>query len=408
MSKPPTRLVVSKTREYGSEVPKRERIYGVEKSGWDLEKIKSARIMVIGAGALGNEVLKNLGLIGVKNIFLIDFDIVEWANLSRSVLYREEDCSGDMAKVEVAAKRLKEINPEINIQTANADITIDIGLGVIRRMDVIIGCVDNRLARLYINRFCHWLGKPWIDGGILDFGGQADVYRPGEKCYECNLSKEAWENIRFRMGCVDRARRYASSGRANTIPLTSSIIGSIQVLEALKLIQNPDGKFSLGNAQFFFEGLSNEYLTLASDPVGKRCDSHTRFTDIISSPLTHSSTVKEMFAWLQRHFDHEDVVITLHYELILSLITESGDQAIDFVKPRPHVKDDELTAMAIEIGEEVLIHEHISEIEPDFLYPDYSLSTLGIPPLHILTIIANGEEYYVELTGDEAYLNQPQ
>ena len=122
-------------------------------SWWEREKVQKAKVLVIGAGALGNEVLKNLTLMGVGNIFVIDFDKIEAANLSRSVLFREND--NNRSKAEVAAARAKSINPEVHIQYLNTDVTTGLGLGVIRRMDAIIGCLDNREARLAVNRFCY-------------------------------------------------------------------------------------------------------------------------------------------------------------------------------------------------------------------------------------------------------------
>lgn len=107
-------------------------------SWWEREKVKNAKVLVIGAGALGNEVIKNLSLMGVGNIFIIDFDKIEAANLSRSVLFRETD--NNRSKAEVAAARAKSVNPEVHIQYLNADVTTGLGLGIIRRMDVIIGC----------------------------------------------------------------------------------------------------------------------------------------------------------------------------------------------------------------------------------------------------------------------------
>ena len=85
--------------------------------------------MVVGAGALGNEVIKNLVLMGIGHIFIVDFDTIELANLSRSVLFRESD-SG-RKKAEVAAARAKEINPNVHVQYVHGDVTTDIGLGVI-------------------------------------------------------------------------------------------------------------------------------------------------------------------------------------------------------------------------------------------------------------------------------------
>ncbi|MCD4665194.1 MAG: ThiF family adenylyltransferase, partial [Bacteroidales bacterium] len=121
-------------------------------SWFDIEKVKNAEVMVVGAGALGNEVLKNLALFGIGNIVVVDFDRIEHSNLCRSVLFRAEDAENMEYKAEIAAKRIKEINPGINILPISGDIGSDVGLGVFRKMDVVIGCLDNRFARFLINR----------------------------------------------------------------------------------------------------------------------------------------------------------------------------------------------------------------------------------------------------------------
>jgi hypothetical protein len=142
-------------------------------SWWEREKVQRAKVMVIGAGALGNEVIKNLALMGIGNLFIVDFDKVEAANLSRSILFREGD--NNRSKAEIAAARAKSINPDIHVQYMNGDVTSQLGLGIFRRMDVVIGCLDNREARLAVNRFCYWVNKPWVDGAIQELLGHARI-----------------------------------------------------------------------------------------------------------------------------------------------------------------------------------------------------------------------------------------
>ncbi|MEO1417139.1 MAG: ThiF family adenylyltransferase [Bacteroidota bacterium] len=382
------------------------RTHVLEPLGWPIEKFQSSWVMVVGAGALGNEVLKNLALIGVGNILIIDFDVVERSNLARSVLYRESDCTGDLPKVEIAAQRLKELNPDLNILTVNGDVSIDIGWGIIRRMDAVIGCVDNRLARLYINRMTHRLGKSWVDGGILDLGGQMNVFTPGISCYESQLSPKAWEIIQFRMGCADRAMRYASSGQANTIPITSSIIGAMQVQEALKLIAKPDEVSNMADKQFFYEGLSATYMNLPTSPVKDDCLSRDLVEEIIEAPaLSHQSTVKEALTWIQQKLEDPDLVISLDYLLVMELGTGQSDKRIPLVKARPHLTQEEMNQYAQIEGEEVKITQKTSELGPDFPHLEKRLEELGVPPLHILTIYSKGKKRYVELTRDTSFLD---
>ena len=77
------------------------------------DKVKNARVLVVGAGALGNEVVKDLALFGVGHIYVVDFDRIELSNLTRSVLFREADAYSHSYKAEIVAKRAMEINPQI-------------------------------------------------------------------------------------------------------------------------------------------------------------------------------------------------------------------------------------------------------------------------------------------------------
>ena len=103
---------------------------------WRQERLAAAKVLVVGAGALGNEVLKNLALIGVGTVIVIDLDAVEPSNLSRSVLFRVQD--GGRAKAEVAAQRAGEINPDVTFHPIRGDVITDLGLGLFADVDVVM------------------------------------------------------------------------------------------------------------------------------------------------------------------------------------------------------------------------------------------------------------------------------
>ena len=114
---------------------------------WDQDKLAAAKVLVVGAGALGNEVLKNLALLGVGTVYVADFDEIEESNLTRSVLFRHKDCG--RPKAEAAADAVRDINPDTKVVPMLANIVTDVGLGLFRDVDVVIGCLDNREARLW-------------------------------------------------------------------------------------------------------------------------------------------------------------------------------------------------------------------------------------------------------------------
>ncbi len=111
------------------------------------DRVKNARVLVAGAGALGNEVIKDLALFGVGHIFVVDFDRIEVSNLTRSVLFREADAFEHRFKAEVAAERAMEINPQIKVTPIVGNLFSEVGCALYKSVDVIIGCLDSRLAR---------------------------------------------------------------------------------------------------------------------------------------------------------------------------------------------------------------------------------------------------------------------
>ncbi len=283
-------------------------------SWWEREKVQNARVMVVGAGALGNEVIKNLVLMGVGYIYIVDFDNIELANLSRSILYRESD-SG-RKKAEVAAARAKEINMNVHVQYLQGDVTTDIGLGVFRRMDVIIGCLDNREARLAVNRFAYWINKPWVDGAIQEFLGLARVFVPGQgACFECTLTEQARRDLSIRYSCPLLARENILLGKVPTTPTIASIIGAIQAQEALKIIH---GKPVEAGKVMHFNGMTNEMHTTRYTPV-EDCESHWNYGEITELPLrVNAATFNDLLQVARRDLGAE-AVIELDQELIISL-----------------------------------------------------------------------------------------
>lgn len=376
-------------------------------SWWEADKVKNAKVMVVGAGALGNEVLKNLALMNVGNIFIVDFDTIEYANLCRSVLFREKDINRNQFKSLITAERVKEMNPNVKVQAVNGDIMIDVGLGVFRRMDVIIGCLDNRIARLFINKYAYKTGKIWIDGAIENMSGQLNVYKNGSSCYECALTDTDWANIRKKLGCADVAQRNSSAGRVPTTPISSSIIAAMQVQEALKVIHNYEDKTMIGQ-QFKYDGMNNWILNFASPPVREECDSHYEITDeelISMKNLGHQDSVKDVLKILKKELKAEHISISLNYKIILEVTSMDSDKSHDVMIPEPHFSEMAQLEFQEQAGEVLGISKYIDIIGEDFPYQDKSLADCGVPALQILTVETENDIYFVELTKDENYLN---
>jgi adenylyltransferase/sulfurtransferase len=236
---------------------------------WDQQKLSQARVLVVGAGAIGNEVLKNLALLGIGTVYIVDFDRVELSNLARSVLFRPSDRG--RPKAEAAAEAMRTLNPDTTVVPLLADVIHEVGLGLFRHVDVVIGCLDNREARLWVNRCCWKTTTPWIDAGIQEINGVVKVFVPPDSaCYECAMTENDYRLINLRYSCPLLRREDLLSGKVPTAPTIASIIAGLQVQEALKLIH--DMPVSAGEAMVF-NGVSNQFYSTRL-PHREDCLSH--------------------------------------------------------------------------------------------------------------------------------------
>lgn len=368
--------------------------------GWDPQKIKDAKVMVVGAGALGNEVVKNLTLLNVGHLVIIDFDVVEYNNLAKSVLFRKEDKGAK--KAHAMAKNLKVINDEVKTLPLVADISTDVGLGVFRRVDVILGCLDNRLARLYINQHAFKVGKTWVDGALENMAGTFSVYTPNVSCYECGLSETARDNITFRMGCPDIARRNANVGSIATTPVSSSIIGAFQVQEALKIIFG-NTQSSMAGESFVYDGMNNFFLKYKGSNLRPDCDSHIFFDEIIEAKgLSHEHTVGQLLDWLEKHFGTKDLLVRLDEEVVLQAVCTKSGQVCNTAIYKNHLFEaPEVLAVKRQPDEGLYVEQSTNALDRSFPYPDRRLKDIGIPFLEILKVEVNNDVQFVELSGDE-------
>ena len=361
-------------------------------SWWDREKVENAKVMVVGAGALGNEVIKNLALMGIGNIFIVDFDKIEMANLSRSVLFRETD--NNRSKAEIAAARAKAVNPHVHVQYLNGDIMTKLGLGIFRRMDVVIGCLDNREARLAVNRFCYWVNKPWVDGAIQELLGLVRVFVPGQgACYECTLTEQALRDLSLRYSCPLLARQNVLLGKVPTTPTIASIIGAMQSQEALKLINHmpvEPGKVT------HFNGMVNEMHTTAYSSR-EDCESHWTYGDVTELPARAERTTLDDILRIACADLGLNAVIELDQELVTKLECPNCHTVEEVLRPLSEVTFDAGHCPTCGILREAFMTHVITGDEP-FLHR--TLASVGVPPLHIIRA-QNGVEYrFYELTGD--------
>ena len=283
---------------------------------WNQERIASARVLVVGAGALGNEILKNLALLGFRKILVVDLDRIEISNLSRSVLYRESDIGRD--KAEAAAAAVRAIYPSANVVGLRTNVMHQLGLGVFDWADIVLGGLDNREARLFLNRSAWKMGKTWIDGAIEGINGVVRVFESGKPaCYECTLGEVDWAILERRMSCNLLTRADLEQGKVATTPTTSAVIAGIQVQEALKLLH---GLPSLSGKGYVFEGLNHtSYLTeYTPDPD---CQSHYVFDRILRLPRrSDETTLGDLMAIAVNELATGDVTLEFSRDVIWKLV----------------------------------------------------------------------------------------
>jgi molybdopterin/thiamine biosynthesis adenylyltransferase/rhodanese-related sulfurtransferase len=186
-------------------------------------KLKAARVLLIGAGGLGSPAALYLAAAGVGTIGLVDFDVVDRTNLQRQVLHGTAAIG--RPKLDSAAARLADINPHVHVEPFPVRLTAVNALDILRGFDVVVDGSDNFPTRYLVNDACVLLGKPDVYGAVFRFDGQASVFAaPHGPCYRCLYAEPP---------PPDLVPSCAEGGVLGVLP---GIIGSIQALEAIKLI----------------------------------------------------------------------------------------------------------------------------------------------------------------------------
>lgn len=386
-------------------------------SWWSQERISDARVMVVGAGAIGNETLKNLALLGFKNIFIADFDTISTSNLSRTVLFRPEDKG--RRKSELAAERTREmcLADSPRVDWFDGDVVWDLGTGVFREMDVVLGCLDNVETRFALNRQC-WLAQtPWIDAGIFELAGGVSVYFPNQPpCYQCGATTEQISAARLRYSCDDYKQATAAAGRVPTVQVASAIASALQVQEAVKLIC---GQPVAASRKIFFQGQTNEFALL-NYTVNPACAAHATYTDIVSLPLGSNASVREFLEFVsQDAHSGRGAVLDLRGDrtFLLSAPCIGCGRSVELLKPAFRVYRHEVVCSScepLESGAGVSQPEatapkvsvdtfSLAETEARLL--DLRLRDIGVPYMHVVAVRDRQDEYkYYELAGDRELL----
>jgi len=246
-------------------------IYERQRRIWDQNRVSSITALVGGAGALGNEVVKNLVQIGVRRVYVVDFDNVVPSNLNRCLFFRRSDAYKKARKVDALSKRAMQLNPDVEVAPIYGDIK-DLPSKVLSKIDVAFGTFDNLHARLVLNLQTYEKGIPLIDGGIEGMLGNVTVVVPPETpCIECGITDMDLQHLWDRLSCGGEATGLEGP-KLPYVPMSAAVVAGIQVAEAVKTVLGREefrrsGKWPLGVGEpmmgktLFIDLRNNTYLT---------------------------------------------------------------------------------------------------------------------------------------------------
>ncbi len=232
----------------------------------DIEKIHRSRCLVVGAGALGNEAVKNLVLAGFRDITLIDNDDIVLSNLSRCLFFREKDIR-TVKKSEIVAERAMELDPGCDIKAIVSDVQ-DLNDW---NYDIILGCLDNIKTRLHVNAFAYFNKIPYIDGATDGMIGKVQTVLPDGPCYECFLNRSHVESQEEHFTCTGNGHAFVPKIASEIT--TTAIIAGIQVREAIKVASGRED-LCIRNISYY----NGEMGTLETYeiPINPECPNHMK------------------------------------------------------------------------------------------------------------------------------------
>jgi molybdopterin/thiamine biosynthesis adenylyltransferase len=241
--------------------------------GWiSLEAISKARVLMVGAGAIGNEVAKDLALSGFRRITIVDMDHVVGSNLNRCLFFTNEDSSKRTKKAEVIARGIRSLAPDAD-PVAVVSRVEDCPEKLFEGHDIVFGCLDNIQARIHANSHAYASGKVYIDGGMEGFIGKVMVARPPDgACLQCGMNRSHAKVAGLRFSCTGKDVVFHEPRLAAEIT-TTSVVGAIMVREAMKVLSGRTD-MTISNA-FYYDGFRNvsDEIEVPLDP---NCPVHGR------------------------------------------------------------------------------------------------------------------------------------
>ncbi len=263
------------------------------------QKLKAAKVLVVGSGGLGSPVLLYLAAAGVGHIGIVDFDVVDDSNLQRQVLFGKKDVG--TPKVQAAKERLESLNPYITLRLHHTRLTSENALDIIRDYDVVADGTDNFPTRYLVNDACVLLGKTNVYASIFQFEGQVAVFN-----YR-NEKGEWGPNYRDLYPTPPPPGLVPGCAEGGVLGVLPGIVGSMQALEVIKVVTGIGE--TLSGRLFLFDALNFQTRTFnvkrrpdnplnGENPTIDRLIDYEFFCGLkaVERPVKEI-TVQELYAW---------------------------------------------------------------------------------------------------------------
>ena len=238
----------------------RDRFDRMRRIEWvDVDSIRQKRCLVVGAGALGNEVVKDMVLAGFRRMTVVDMDYIVTSNLSRCLFFRDSDVR-KVKKADVVAERALELDPDVEITSVVSDIR-DVEDW---DYDIVLGCLDNISARMHVNAHAYYHGIPYIDGATDGMNGRVMTVLPGGPCLQCTMNRTHVEQMERRFTCTGNGTAFVPKTASDIT--TTAVIAAMQVREAMKVASGKEELCVRGVTYYNGTEGTMETLDVSIDP----------------------------------------------------------------------------------------------------------------------------------------------
>lgn len=404
-------------------------------NSYPAELIATAQVVVGGVGALGNELVKNLCLLGFRKLFLIDRDRVERSNLTRSVLFSEQDIG--LPKIQVAAAAARRIYEDTEVSGHFGDVA-EAGFGVFRTADLIFSDFDGFYPRIFFNDAAIKVGKPWIDAalGMDPLRGSVMLYQAGSldrACFACRMGPQILVSSLVEeeglIGCQELDSRRIEAGFLPTSPITASLIAAIQMQAGMDLLRFGLTEKNPWTKTGFSIDLNQLTATKTILRKVERCPVHDPGRPISAGSFLEASSwesdktsVRQAFADVRAFMElkpAQPLYIQYHtlYKGIAHCLDCGAEERIFkpvYVIEARKKRGNPLPCSrcgSVHLSADAALGELSAVSEAEFPFPDMTLGAVGFRRLDIIKFFSEHEDTEVtchaEISGDRAVVFRP-